>query len=303
MIRAKLHAWLRLGRVSNLPTVWSNTLTAWVLSGAKLDFAVLSGAMALMSTFYVAGMILNDAFDASYDAVHRPQRPIPSGVIGKSLAFGVGMAGLIGAVIGVATLGHALGSDAVESGLWASLLGLAVVTYDAYHKQNPLSPVVMGACRALVLLTTAWMASNKLTDAVIAAAVAHWAYVVGLTYAAKQEDLVRPGSFWPVVLVFLPAALVVVAWQGVGLPGLVLMPSARGVSAAALGLAVVGVTNGLVPLVTKPRQIGVAIGRLISAIALVDALLIATTGWTAGVALAIGFALLTRLFQRVVPGT
>lgn len=303
MSRATLRAWLMLGRVSNLPTVWSNTLTAWVLSGAKQDWPALGVAMALMSTFYVAGMILNDAFDAEYDAVHRPQRPLPSGAVTKALAFGVGLSGLAAAVVGVAILGRVLGNDAAKSGLWACLLALAVVAYDAYHKQNPLSPVVMGACRSLVLLTTAWLASNKLTDAVIAASLAQWAYVVGLTYAAKQEDLVRPGSFWPVVLVFLPAALVVAAWGEVGLVGLVLMPSARGLCAAALALALLGIGNGLLPLLTKPRQIGVAIGRLISAVALVDALLIATTGWAVGVGMAVGFALLTRLLQRVVPGT
>lgn len=296
-------AWLRLGRVSNLPTVWSNTLTAWVLSGAKLDSAALGAAMALMSTFYVAGMILNDAFDAGYDAVHRPQRPIPSGVIAKGLAFGVAFAGLVAAVTGVAWLGHALGNDAVRSGLSAAILGLVVVIYDAYHKQNPLSPVVMGACRAMVLVTTAWLASNQLTDAVIAASLAQWAYVVGLTYAAKQEDLARPASLWPVALVLLPSALVGAALGGAPLLGMGLMPSARWICAAALGLALLGIGNGLVPLLTKPRRIGVAIGRLIAGVALVDALLIATTGWSLGVAIAVLFALLTRVLQRVVPGT
>ena len=43
-----------------------------------------------LSLFYVAGMYLNDAFDAGYDRQHRPGRPIPSGAVAASTVFGVG---------------------------------------------------------------------------------------------------------------------------------------------------------------------------------------------------------------------
>ena len=47
---------LRLGRVSNLPTVWTNTLAGIALAGGSVvDRRTLSLIVAL-SLFYVAGM-------------------------------------------------------------------------------------------------------------------------------------------------------------------------------------------------------------------------------------------------------
>ena len=58
----RVAVYLRLGRVSNLPTVWTNVLAGATLAGARPAvgrFAVLCG---IVSLFYVAGMFLNDAF-------------------------------------------------------------------------------------------------------------------------------------------------------------------------------------------------------------------------------------------------
>ena len=78
---------LRLGRVSNLPTVWSNALAGMVLASGAPDATLLLGLMLGFSASYTSGMFLNDAFDASFDQVHRPERPIPSGQI--SLRYGL----------------------------------------------------------------------------------------------------------------------------------------------------------------------------------------------------------------------
>ena len=64
---------LRLGRVSNLPTVWTNVLAAAALSGAlagshgDAGAGALGGLLLAMSLFYVGGMFLNDAFDLMHD--------------------------------------------------------------------------------------------------------------------------------------------------------------------------------------------------------------------------------------------
>jgi 4-hydroxybenzoate polyprenyltransferase len=68
---------LRLGRVSNVPTVWTNALAGVVLADGALG---LGGAVRLgiaLSLFYVGGMYLNDAFDHAIDARERPTRPGP----------------------------------------------------------------------------------------------------------------------------------------------------------------------------------------------------------------------------------
>ena len=76
----RLRTLLVLGRVSNLPTVWSNCLAAWLLGGggATKDFLFIQLGASLL---YLGGMFLNDAFDAEFDRQHRPERPIPSGLI------------------------------------------------------------------------------------------------------------------------------------------------------------------------------------------------------------------------------
>src|SRR5256885_14823895 len=88
----KWSIWLRLGRVSNLPTVWTNALTGALLAGP--DFDARAGALLAVafSLFYVGGMFLNDAFDRNIDAVERPERPIPRGLVSAHEVFVAGFA-------------------------------------------------------------------------------------------------------------------------------------------------------------------------------------------------------------------
>ena len=78
-------AWLELMRAGNAPTVVSNVLAgiAIGLQARLSDAPVPWGTAALLLSgtvlVYVAGMVLNDAFDARIDARERPRRPIPSG--------------------------------------------------------------------------------------------------------------------------------------------------------------------------------------------------------------------------------
>ena len=89
------HVALRLGRVSNLPTVWTNVVAGVVLSGGKMDAFPLVLLIVALSLFYVAGMYLNDAFDPKTDARERPERPIPSGQVRTSTVFAIGFSLLL----------------------------------------------------------------------------------------------------------------------------------------------------------------------------------------------------------------
>ena len=73
-----LRALLILGRVSNLPTVWSNCLAGWWLGGGG-NYANLLLLLLGATLLYAGGMFLNDAFDAEFDTQYRRARPIPSG--------------------------------------------------------------------------------------------------------------------------------------------------------------------------------------------------------------------------------
>ena len=74
--RSRPRAYLLLARISNLPTVWTNVLAAYVVAGASRESLPIASIAA--SLFYTAGMFLNDAFDAPFDAQARADRPIPT---------------------------------------------------------------------------------------------------------------------------------------------------------------------------------------------------------------------------------
>ena len=99
----KLAVALQLGRISNLPTVWSNVLVGVALAGGALNDTRLPLLLVAMSLFYVAGMFLNDAFDREFDARARPERPIPSGATSATQVFGFGFGML---AVGLALLLH-----------------------------------------------------------------------------------------------------------------------------------------------------------------------------------------------------
>jgi 4-hydroxybenzoate polyprenyltransferase len=93
-------------------------------------------------------MILNDAFDARWDAERRSTRPIPAGLIAVGEALRAGW--------GALALGYILTVLAAPSKLRltvavvALLLALCVLIYDRWHKGVSWAPAVMGACRALL---------------------------------------------------------------------------------------------------------------------------------------------------------
>src|SRR5258708_39014647 len=77
-----------LGRVSNLPTVWTNVLAGVALAALEPEWKVVLPVGLAVSLLYVAGMYLDDAFDRGPDA--RVERPIPRGEVSARLVFKAG---------------------------------------------------------------------------------------------------------------------------------------------------------------------------------------------------------------------
>lgn len=172
----RLVVYLRLGRVSNLPTVWTNVLAGAVLAAVPLRAGRVVVTAVAMSLLYIAGMFLNDAFDRRVDARERPDRPIPAGLIAPIEVFAVGY-GLLGAGVGLVA----------ATALWPALaLAAAIVAYDAWHKTNPLSPALMALCRVLLYVTAAYTVGGALRPALVLGAIAMFAYLVALTWWAKR---------------------------------------------------------------------------------------------------------------------
>jgi 4-hydroxybenzoate polyprenyltransferase len=264
--------------------VWSNVIAALTLAGgASIQFGVVAGLA--MSFLYVGGMYLNDAFDREIDARERPTRPISSGEASAATVLWLGFAML---AVGVALL--------ADLSLGAGLVGLAlagaIVIYDLHHKANPLSPFLMGLCRALVYIASAAAVGALLDARVLIGACVLFLFVAGLTLAAKQESLTRVSNLWPLVLLAAPLLA--------ALPHL-------------FSSWLVGVTWVLLATVCafalhrlrrrEAGDVGEAVGLLIAAIALTDAVAAASTGAMAAALMCIVLFVMTLFLQRYIPGT
>lgn len=184
----KLATAVRLGRVSNLPTTWSNVLAGLVLAGGAWSAELALGLAIAISSLYVGGMYLNDAFDREIDARERPERPIPAGEVSANAVFGIGFALLAVGVALVAALAF-LRDDGLGIAPTLSALALAgvIVFYDMHHKGNPWSPLLMACTRALVYVTAGYSVQRDPSTALWIGALLLLVYLMGLTYVAKQE--------------------------------------------------------------------------------------------------------------------
>jgi 4-hydroxybenzoate polyprenyltransferase len=275
-------AWLQLARISNTPTVVSNTVAGAVLASAVAETGAVAVVAVAMALFYTAGMILNDLLDYEIDVRERPERPLPSGAVSRPAA--------LTAVIALFVAGQALllleGTEPFLAGL--GLVAL-IVLYDAWHKGNPLSPVLMGACRALVYFVAAFAVAGGVPLEVATAAGVLLIYIVGLTQVAKAEG----GSLlsaWPLAAV-LAAIGYWVGWTSSVWFVLLLVAFAAWVVRALW-------------LVRVPRRIGAGVVSLIAGVSLFDALAVASVeGSLAAVGVCLAAFLVTIALQTKIAGT
>jgi len=231
--RSTVRTLLDLGRVSNLPTVWTNCAAAVALVGAAPPWWSLLVCAIALSLFYTGGMFLNDAFDGEIDREQRPDRPIPSGAISASSVFVLGFGQLSLGIVAITTL-----ASMQHAGHWASgaalLLSLTIVAYNLHHKENPLSPLLMGLCRVLVYATVGllylpgqeappWEVSG--TTHLLSGAAVLLGYLMLLTVFAKREGRGKK-----------PPAPIPVLIAGISLVDGLLMLSAGALLLAPVGL-------------------------------------------------------------------
>jgi len=222
-MKSNLKPWLVLTRCSNLPTVWSNVISGWLLGMAAVIRtptvvvpSALSGTLFILllgiSLLYVAGMILNDVFDYEWDCANRPERPLPSGLISPSKAKWVGtIILLLGLALSVFSVGRFLNPTVLAI---TGLLVIFILWYDIAHKGNPLAPVIMGACRALLPMIGFIVATidgiYAQPNIVYVYAVVLGIYTYALTWVAKYELTPTKNSYWIERLIFLiPLPLIV----------------------------------------------------------------------------------------------
>ena len=315
-----LRALAATARLPNLPTVWSNAQTGYLvglglsrtaLAGTKVQphFSwLLAAAVVGSATFlYLLGTFLNDAVDEVFDRAHRPERPIPQGQFSPNLAANLALA--FGAV-GVACA-LPLGKFSL---VVAGVLAVAVLLYTWAHKKSAAGIVVMGLCRALLYplgaLAGMVMFGKELHPVLgwaCALGVAQGIYVAGLSLAARSESagaVSKGRRAAALTMLCLPILL-----PALGLGVLCCLPDSSislNPNLLAAALATVG-GLGWVWFASAGfrRSTGVFVSRALAGIALVDMVPMLVFGafspWTALIPLAcFGLAL---LLQRAVAAT
>ncbi|MGB2760789.1 MAG: UbiA-like protein EboC [Maribacter stanieri] len=214
-MKEKLMGFARLARPANLPTAAADILAGVAIALYLKNIEVLKflgdqSADILSLVFssialYAGGVVFNDVFDAELDAVERPERAIPSGLVPKREAV---YFGIILMLIGI-TLAF---KCSLMSGLISIALTIAILTYDAYFKQFSFSgPLNMGICRGL----------NLLMGMSILGTLSHWyisivpvVYIFAITLISRGEvhgnnkkHIVWAGILYAIVI--LSIALVV----------------------------------------------------------------------------------------------
>lgn len=278
---------LIVGRVSNLPTVWSNMLCAWLLAGAS-SLSTLSILLLAGSTLYTGGMYLNDYADVDFDRVHAPERPIPAGLVsrfevllGAVVLFAIGLAAA--ACVSLPSLGCAL------------VLLMCILAYTYVHKRSNIGPLFMAACRALLYVWVAVGVANTIAVEIAMLAGVLYSYILGLSYLARALTLRR----W---LFYVAAAMIVIPVVGLSLS------AANGnalVVCGGLALLLCWLGYSFSLLLQSPPKISLCIGALLSGIIVVD--LLAVLMWAPlNLAVALVFIILflmTRLTQKYIPAT
>jgi hypothetical protein len=195
----QLRALLVLGRVSNLPTVWSNCLAGWWLAGGgnawKLPLLFFG-----VGALYTGGMFLNDAFDVDFDRQRRAERPIPSGLISLDAVWKFGWVWLASGILSLLFFGKI-------TGLLAVVLAACILIYNLTHKFITVSPWLMGLCRFWVYVIAGSAGAADLNGWPIWCGSVLAFYIVGLSYVARRESFSGPIPFWPLWFLATPVMM------------------------------------------------------------------------------------------------
>jgi len=231
-------------------------------------------------------MFLNDAFDADFDRQHRPERPIPAGVLSSKTVW---VAGFVWLAVGAALLF----ATSKITGCLGLLLAISIVVYDAVHKHTAFSPLLMALCRFWLYVVSGSIGVRGPTGWVVGDGVALAAYIVGLSYLARRESFSGPMRHWPLLFLAIP----------------ILLTLFRGVSGNSKDVLLLALVPGLwilrclrSTLWSAERNSGRTVSGLLAGIVLVDWVAVADGPRELGFVF-IALFLSALLFQRFVPAT
>lgn len=338
--RQHLRAWLELFRISNLPTVISNAIAGAALGASVASrggAATIESATAASTTIfdciapllncvtdpsrsfvlltpvlgYIAGMALNDAFDARIDARERAQRPIPRGDVRRAHAFVAGFALL------ALSVALAASSSSMPALIAAIVLATLVVFYNVMHTRRAWSTLLLAMCRANASLITMlafagddWRAVFSSGVIVLPIMLALWTLALSIVargevdvHAIASSTTTTPRRTM-INVAFGATGVIVTATM------LLFIPQRATLDAQSLALAVaIGMIMTVVIvrarrwIAASPSSTPRAIAAWIACLALIDALAMACAGLPAFAAVCLVCFVATRVTQRFVAGS
>ena len=178
-IHKKLLILIKLARASNIPTVWSNVIAAYFLSGSN-NYRELTLSLIGSSFLYASGMYLNDWFDADFDSKNAKHRPLPMGEIKQVTVL---IYSILGFFIGITCLTMA----ALSATPWVLLLVTLIIWYNADHKENLMSPFIMASCRFTLYPMVSLACTTQVTPIVLLAGFSMFLYTLGISFTARTS--------------------------------------------------------------------------------------------------------------------
>lgn len=143
---SRFRALLASLRIPNAPSVISNVWFGYMLGrfywgGSHSTADELLRSISAGLCLYFAGNLANDWFDRKWDAEHRPERAIPSGLFSPFSYLIAAIFLVINGVLAAATLTY----PALYSAIGILLL---IIVYTWLHKRTRWAVIPMGLCRA-----------------------------------------------------------------------------------------------------------------------------------------------------------
>ncbi|MCE9619518.1 MAG: UbiA family prenyltransferase [Planctomycetes bacterium] len=308
--RNSIGAFLKLFRISNVPTVVTNSLVGASIAAAMEpgtfpNLAHLAAVTLGVLMIYIAGMAINDYLDQVVDARERPDRPIPSAQISSNTALFIGV-GLLAMGMFACTLMLPVMVP------WVLLLGSAVLAYNMLHLAKFSGPLLMGVCRGLVpVITAIALAPNQSPDWTILVffAMPLGLATGGISLAARNEmsrNDGRPAWRRNLRTMGATAFIAVAAVAPLGAIAMRVLPPMDTFMAATylVSLALTGfaIYRGLVRIV-RPKATHAGVMHWIAALSLMDAANLCILNQPGLAYAAIGCFILTTLMQRRIAGS
>ncbi|HZR44787.1 MAG TPA: UbiA family prenyltransferase [Ktedonobacteraceae bacterium] len=289
----RLYGYLSLARISNSPTIISDSLVGAACAGVIWPDGTVAIVALAMLLFYIAGVYLNDVLDFAVDCHENPQRPLPAGLLSRTAATTI--------TVSLFFIGSTLLSSI---GLLPFLSGLVLIAFilchNLWHRGNPLSPLFLAGCRGMVYVTAFLACSSRDLISVLIPVSLLMLYVIGLTNLAKARHQPRAINVGIKLILFLTAAYAIWRAPFAALP-LVLFFTVW-VTYSAFFIPRMK-NRDVSSYRAKKHASERMVERLIAGIALLDALMLVTVGSAAGVAVALVAFGLTLFLQRYVRGS